>query len=71
MWPAERRGVVLEGTRVRGGPLRVGVRQHLRPGVALPRLPLEHFRTMTVSADEVDDEGWADPFTWKSISDLF
>jgi len=26
---------------------------------------------MTVSADEVDDEGWADPFTWKSISDLF
>jgi hypothetical protein len=42
--------------------------------------PLEHFQTMTVSADKVhtaftawrrDDEDWADPFTWKSISDLF
>lgn len=41
--------------------------------------PLEHFQTLTVSADKVhtaftawqrDDAGWADQFTWKSISDL-
>ncbi|NKE57317.1 hypothetical protein FXN61_10920 [Lentzea sp. PSKA42] len=42
--------------------------------------PLEHFQTVTVSADKVhaaftawldNDEGWADPFTWKPISELF
>lgn len=42
--------------------------------------PLEHFQTMTVSADKVhtafvawqnDDDGWADSFTWKTISELF
>jgi hypothetical protein len=42
--------------------------------------PLEHFQTMTVSAEKVhtafiawrhDEDGWADPFTWKSISELF
>lgn len=42
--------------------------------------PLEHFQTMTVSAEKVHtaftgwlrgDENWASPFTWKSMSELF
>ena len=42
--------------------------------------PVEHFQTMTVSAEKVHtaftawlrrDEGWADPFTWKELSELF
>jgi hypothetical protein len=42
--------------------------------------PLGHFQTMTVSAEKVytafiawqhNEAGWADPFTWKSISELF
>jgi hypothetical protein len=42
--------------------------------------PVEHFQTMTVSAEKVhtafvgwlrDGQGWADAFTWKEISELF
>ena len=42
--------------------------------------PLEHFQSMTVSAAKVhtaftgwlhDEADWADPFSWKSVSDLF
>ncbi|WP_146231890.1 hypothetical protein [Lentzea atacamensis] len=41
--------------------------------------PVEHFQTMTVSADKVHaaftawlrrDGGWAAPFTWRSVSEL-
>ncbi|MGW6930689.1 hypothetical protein ACWGE0_11535 [Lentzea sp. NPDC054927] len=42
--------------------------------------PIEHFRTITVSAAKVnaaftgwlrEDDSWAEPFTWKTISELF
>lgn len=41
--------------------------------------PLEHFQTITISADKIhtafqawlrDESGWTDQFTWKSISEL-